>query len=285
MSKLTKYTFTTLRYVHDTASGEFVNAGVVLHAPDKKFLRAKMRHTYGRITQFFPGANGQHFRSVMNHVEKQIQKLSSDLNGLFPDSDLSAREFAARTLPHDDGALQWSPLGSGLTIDPAAELDSIFNRMVMRFEHSAQENRSEEDVWRTFSVELEKRSVLGRLTEKTIVTAVDTKTFQHAWKNGAWHCLEPVSFDLVNPESIRAKAHRYLGQFTALAEAPEPFQVYLLVGGPSHAGVSTPFENALKILTAAPVQTKLFRESQAGELSHLIAREMNEHDQEDAARS
>jgi hypothetical protein len=44
---------------------------------------------------------------------------------------------------------------------------------------------------------------------REIVADADTKTFSKAWKNGVWHCLEPVSFDLVDGSSIHAKAHRY----------------------------------------------------------------------------
>jgi hypothetical protein len=40
MSERTNYTFTVSRYVHDITTGEFVNVGVLLHAPKAKFLRA-----------------------------------------------------------------------------------------------------------------------------------------------------------------------------------------------------------------------------------------------------
>ena len=36
----TPYTFSTLRYVHDVVSGEFVNVGVALYAPDTRFADA-----------------------------------------------------------------------------------------------------------------------------------------------------------------------------------------------------------------------------------------------------
>jgi hypothetical protein len=34
------YTYTVLRYVHDVTSGEFVNVGVALHAPQARYLGA-----------------------------------------------------------------------------------------------------------------------------------------------------------------------------------------------------------------------------------------------------
>jgi len=32
----------TLRYVHDVVTGEFANIGVVLYAPEKRFLKAQL---------------------------------------------------------------------------------------------------------------------------------------------------------------------------------------------------------------------------------------------------
>ena len=56
MSSRTRYTFIVLRYVHDIVNAEFVNVGVVLNAPDQKFLGARMNAKFGRITRFFPPA-------------------------------------------------------------------------------------------------------------------------------------------------------------------------------------------------------------------------------------
>ena len=53
MIERTNYTFTVLRYVHDITTGEFVNVGVVLHAPKAKFLRAKTLRIRASAS-FFP---------------------------------------------------------------------------------------------------------------------------------------------------------------------------------------------------------------------------------------
>ncbi|MCK7468808.1 MAG: hypothetical protein MZU91_12245 [Desulfosudis oleivorans] len=52
---------------------------------------------------------------------------------------------------------------------------------------------------------------------------------------GVWHCRAPVSFDLASSDSIRDKAHRWLGQLTSVAGASEPFKLYFLVGEPAQA--------------------------------------------------
>jgi hypothetical protein len=48
---------TLLRYVHDVASGEFANVGVVLYSPEARFTGALCRDTHGRISKMFPDMN------------------------------------------------------------------------------------------------------------------------------------------------------------------------------------------------------------------------------------
>jgi hypothetical protein len=43
MNELLSYTYTVLRYVHNTTSGEFVNVGVVLYAPEARYASAVCR--------------------------------------------------------------------------------------------------------------------------------------------------------------------------------------------------------------------------------------------------
>ena len=54
MTEKTPYTYTVLRYVHDFATAEFVNVGVVLHCPKLRYFDAKLRHTHGRFSDLFP---------------------------------------------------------------------------------------------------------------------------------------------------------------------------------------------------------------------------------------
>ena len=64
----------------------------------------------------------------------------------------------------------------------------------------------------------------------------------------AWHCLEPVSFDLSSADSLREKAHKWLGQLLSVKEAKEPFKVYLLLGEPQNENLRPAFDKAVSIL-------------------------------------
>jgi hypothetical protein len=128
MSERTNYTFTVLRYVHDITTCEFVNVGVVLHAPKAKFLRAKMRETYDRISRFFPGAHGEHIKRVMttehigndlfrrNQVLPMCPKAHTEIkylhsvicrpNGSPPKTQLKRKDLRFRGIDSQD--LKWS---------------------------------------------------------------------------------------------------------------------------------------------------------------------------------
>ena len=280
MKNQISYTYLVLRYVHDVTSGEFVNVGVALYAPQARYLSAICRTTYGRLNKVFPGVNAEHFKALMRHIqnsfEAQGERLSNELLLAFPAGVL---EIAQSVLPKDDSSLQWSPAGSGRTDDPAQALEKLFNRMVMRYEErQAASTRSDDDVWRHFKRDLEERKVLQHFQPKTIAVQDDEVEFQHSWKNGKWHCLEPVSFDLAAADSIKDKAHRWLGQLASVQGADDPFKVYLLVGAPQQENLQPAFQSAMSILRKIPGDKEIVLEHDALDLAARIAGEVAEHE-------
>jgi hypothetical protein len=168
-------------------------------------------------------------------------------------------------------------MGGGMTADPSQALNSLYERMVIRYEQQPQTpHRTDAEVWRRFKRDLEERRLLHFFRPKKIAVADDEVEFQYAWKNGVWHCLEPISFDLSDAENIRDKAHRWLGQIASVKGAEE-FKLYLLVGSPQQAQLHAAFESALSILHKMPVPTEIFREDQAPKLAETIAEEMTEY--------
>lgn len=279
MSLFKSYTYIVLRYVHDTTTGEFVNVGVALSAPDARYASALCRGTYGRVNKVFPGMNAAHFKSLMRHIQARFEEVGEQMATQLPlDSHQSVMELAHTILPADDGSLQWSPIGAGKTADPAATLEGLFERLVMRYEEkSTRERRTEEDVWRHFKRNLEAHQLLHYFEPKTIAVQDDEVEFKYAWHNGVLHCLEAVSFDLSSPDSIRDKAHKWLGRITSVANTREKFRLYFLVGQPQEGDLATAFDGALSILGKVPVENMIFREQQVEELTETIAKEIAAH--------
>lgn len=278
MKRGVAYTYTVLRYVHDTTSGEFVNVGVALYAPEMRYASAICTERYARLKRLFPDASGDHFRSLMRHIQSRFEEMGERMAGELPlTSAKSVLDLAQQILPRDDSSLQWSPMGGGMTADPSQALNSLYERMVIRYEQQPQTpHRTDAEVWRRFKRDLEERRLLHFFRPKKIAVADDEVEFQYAWKNGVWHCLEPISFDLSDAENIRDKAHRWLGQIASVKGAEE-FKLYLLVGSPQQAQLHAAFESALSILHKMPVPTEIFREDQAPKLAETIAEEMTEY--------
>lgn len=277
----TSYTYSVLRYVHDTTTGEFVNVGVAIYSREARYASALCRSTYGRLSKTFPGVDGDVFKSLMRHVQSRIEEMGDRLKNDLPLEGLPASviEIAHAILPADDSSLQWSPPGSGLTENLSQTLESLFNRLVARYdERPQQERRSDEEVWRKYRRNLETRHVLKHLQPKKISVQDDEVEFQYAWKNGVWHCLEPVSFDLSSADSIREKAHRWLGQFMSVKDSQEQFKVYLLLGEPQQEALRPAFDKAVSILRKLPVENEVVRESDAAVFSERFAREIEAHE-------
>jgi hypothetical protein len=276
MSKLLSYTYTVLRYVHDTTTGEFVNVGVALYAPEARYASAECRNTYGRLNKVFPGINPEHFKSLMRHIQARFEELGEQLSTQLPLEPVkTVEELARRILPPDDSALQWAPMGSGRAADPADALERLFDRMVMRYEDKTpKERRTEDDVWRHFKRSLEARQLLQHFKPRKITVPDDEVEFDYTWRNGVLHCLEPVSFDLSSAESIKEKAHRWLGRITSIAKAEEKFRLYFLVGSPQDEALGAAFDSALSILGKIPVEKIIYREQQGDQLSERLAREV-----------
>ena len=134
MTEQRSYTYTTLRYVHDVRTGEFLNVGVVLHAASLGRLEFKTRKTFGRAKRMFPDLDGDAFHAAMRAVDRALSaqaRLMADERLLTGDSN--AVSIARKALPADDSTLQWSELGSGVSDDLTKALDRLYARMVTRY--------------------------------------------------------------------------------------------------------------------------------------------------------
>lgn len=274
----TAYTYTVLRYVHDVASGEFANVGVVLLAPEGRYAGARCRGTHGRVSRFFPDMEKDGFKALMGFIERRVDELGTRLRDELPldQVPLDAGVLGRSVLPHDDSSLQWRPVGGGLCTNPSEKLDELFQRYVSRYEDKASyKGRDDGEVWKRFKASLDARHVTARLQTKRIAGADDEVDFAHACRNSQWHCFEPLSLDLAQADSIKQKAHRWLGQMMGVQDAPDTFRVYFLVGAPQDERLHDSYESALKLLRKSPVDVEIITEGHAeafaGRMAEIVA--------------
>lgn len=274
----TNYSTIILRYVHDVVTGEFANIGVVLYAPDQRFLEARFATSYERLNAIFLKIDHLHFRALMRYMTNRFEELSAEIRDDLHVPPVNAlSEIVKRVLPPDDSSLQWSQQGGGITDDPARVLGESYKRLVERFIAGAtQVSRSDEEIVKPFKAKLGR--MVEKLSEKTIETKDYQYDFQFAWKNDIWHLYEPVSFDLVDPNSIREKANRWLGRGVALNDAREKFKIHFILGEPRQPGTKEAFENALHLMQKIPGQKQLVRENEVEHFAEHVTEEIVNHD-------
>lgn len=281
MTSKAAYSYTLLRYVHDVMTGEFVNVGVVLFVPSMGLVRFKTRVTIGRLKGVFPDIDRTAFVSSMYAVRRALQRIAkSEIDAGFLKSDGDAASIARQAVPPDDSSLQWSACGTGLTSDPTATLDRLFERFVSRYDTHSRNRRTDDDVWRPVRQKLEERNLAQRLQEKSIRGGLDDIVFKHAWKNGQWHVYEPLSFDLSDADGIKSKAREWLGHLSAVVAGgeAEQFKPHFIVGAPTNPALNNAYRTAIAILEKAPNSPEVFEEGQLDILVAQIEDEVRAHD-------
>ena len=275
-----KFTYVLLRYRHDPLAGEVVNVGVVVHCAADHFFDVKIRRTVGRLSKMFPDMEKADLMSGLQVVQRGASRLRErSISDLFM-SEADASKLARAVLPDDDSSLVWGSMGSGITQDATATLEKLYSRFVGLYDESVRAGRDDAAVWQPVKERLAERNLAERLQPQVIVSPIDRVEFDHAWKNGAWHCYQPLSFDLASGDSIREKAARWSGHMTGLSKAPEAVQPHFIVGGPSNHALVDDYRRAIDLLRASALTPKVFEETQVDALIELIQTEINVHDLE-----
>lgn len=279
MTNKRAYSYTVLRYVHDVVSGEALNVGVVMHAPSAAFLKVHTRKTIGRLKQVFPDLDREAFVSTMRAVDRGITAASKRVEGepLF-DGPLDALGHALKVLPNDDSALQWSPVGTGLSPDLEKTFQRLYERYVAQYDRKHDRRRTDEDVWRPVREKLSERGVPIDFEPRTLAGARDQIEFKKAWKNGYWHAYEPVSLDLVDADGIKDKARRWRGHLSAVAEgASDNIELHFILGRPQNPSLMRAYENAKDILRGAEFTKEVVDEEDVDSLVSSIEDEYRAH--------
>jgi Protein of unknown function (DUF3037) len=277
----TPYTYRVLRYLHDPATGEGLNIGVLVYAPACRWLEARFNLNSGRLKHAFPSLDADIHRALMRRLKTRFEAaaLACAQELPFAERPVDLIGWAHTILRDDDSSLQWGAEGGGLTADPARELHDLYERMVLR--HHARigrQGRDDDEVWSIYRAPLQRTGAVSHLTKHAVKTELDEVTFDHAWKNGRWHCLQPLSLDLLEPESIRNKGHRLLGEISGIREALTNHTLYLLLAEPKESAVRKTADRTLNLLHARlGVKYELVREAEAESFGQRLSRDILAH--------
>jgi hypothetical protein len=120
------YSYAIVRVVPRVERGEQINVGVILYAPEKRFLAARIEFDPDRVRMLSPGADlpliEQHLRSFQGIADGSTE--AGPLAAL-PQSD----RFHWLTAPRST-IIQTSPVHTGMCADPEAALEDLLNGFV-----------------------------------------------------------------------------------------------------------------------------------------------------------
>src|SRR2546425_11813659 len=103
----TTYSNITLRYIHDVVTGEFANIGIVLYAPEQRFLEARFTTSYERLNAIFLRIDHAHYRALVRYLANRFEELAADIrDGLNVPSVNGLGDMVRQVLPTDDSSLQ-----------------------------------------------------------------------------------------------------------------------------------------------------------------------------------
>jgi hypothetical protein len=124
--ELAPYDYALVRIVPRPERGEFINAGVILHCPARRFLAARIHFDASRVAALWPDADTDRLRDNVD----VIPGICLGQRDLGPIAALSQRERFHWLVAPRSAAIQVSPVHCGLSVDPESALDRIFRQLV-----------------------------------------------------------------------------------------------------------------------------------------------------------
>jgi|LakMenEpi03Aug12_release.lakeMendotaPanAssembly.Ray.scaffolds.fasta_scaffold642723_2 hypothetical protein len=131
----TLYKALVFRYVYDTVSGEFVNIGVAVCAPEAKYFTVKFNLDCSRISRFFRPIDGNFYRLAIHSIAGQVQQLQQrwQKGAWLWEKQTDIDWLMAQVIPLDDSSFVYASIGGGLSEDLDSELTHLYHRYVIRY--------------------------------------------------------------------------------------------------------------------------------------------------------
>ena len=121
------FQYAIVRVVPDIARGECLNAGVVLLCRPKRYLGARVGLDPARLAAVAPGLESA---AVQAHLDAIVRIANGDPDG-GPIAQLGIAERFHWLVAPSSTIIQASEAHTGLCADPAAELDHLFESLVV----------------------------------------------------------------------------------------------------------------------------------------------------------
>lgn len=273
--EMARYEYALVRYVHDLASEEFANVGLVLYAADQGKFHVRMSERIGRMSEFFGDVRPVSLRSQLRQFQRAVLTLDDEL------LHASLLEVRPESLePVISGLIgspvyscfRASPIRFGITDDAAARVDMLYEEFIGRYERLETRPRRDEGL---MSRDIDRRLVGSKLVDRLqFAYSLASDTYSHefhaGWRNGKPQVLEPISFDYSTPARIVDKANLWSGRLLDLSREND-FGFTGVVAPPAEKSYLGVYERALNVLSKAPSVRDLIEEKDADKAIAAIA--------------
>ncbi len=280
-----QYQYCVVRYVHDPSVGECLNVGVLVYAPSIPSLDYRFEPHYSRLSKTFSKFDGDQFKRYIGQLETLLgkRKLEIESKSIPNSTPRDLEEIVRRVWPDGGSNFQPGTVYGGISPDINLKSLLLFERMVSsQFEKVQRERRDDGAVWDLYKKNLtdEVKSVLH---PKRFETSKVDVSYQHTYKNGKYHIVEPVSLDYQKPYSIQERALSLLGTGTALKDNPEISKIYLLLGKPQAKEHTSSYNRAKDLLNSIQLDTQIIEEDEAVDFANSFDAKVKEDRQSAAA--
>ena len=246
------------------------------------YLEVRLDERFKRLSTAFASFRKESYKAALRQFELGIARVRARLAGFAEFREVSdAGAVVKQIWPDSDLSFRCGPVYPGRTFDPAEEIDHLFQRYVVsQYERPKEERRSNEEVW----AQVYRRPLLP-VTPKLEPHEFRTDEFvleiPHAFKNGAWNALQPLSFDLTRPEHIQRKAALWYGNVRLVEGHPDLGKIYFLLGRPEDSSLLSAYYKAKNILHKLDVSHELVEEDEALEFGEQVVSKIQAHDLEE----
>ncbi len=133
MGEPVQFDYAVVRVVPRVDRDEFINAGVILFSPQKKYLAARMHVDASRLKALWPTLE---IASIQRHLEA-IPRIAAGDEDAGPIARLSqSARFHWLTSPRST-VIQISPVRTGISAEPEKLLDHLTRELVLMDETAA----------------------------------------------------------------------------------------------------------------------------------------------------
>jgi hypothetical protein len=121
-----QFQYSIVRVIPDVERGECLNAGVILLCRPRRFLAARVGLDEAKLRAMSPDADPA---SILPHLAA-IERIAAGDTSAGPMARLGQGERFHWLVAPSSTVIQASEVHTGLSDDPAAELDHLFERLV-----------------------------------------------------------------------------------------------------------------------------------------------------------